>query len=383
VQAAEALLPGLTEELATAGALLGDVLGNVRWQLLGRTLQQATTGLTAVSASRPLVESTIRARVLALPNASLLGGYDIVGVGASPDRSRITAARVTSVTGEGSRILPADLIVDATGRGSRASLWLADYGYPPLETDRVTIDLAYVSREFLAPPELLGDDIAVVTARYPGQRHSGVLQRIEGGRLLVTLTGVLGERPPSDLDSYREYAASLATPDIADVLRTAEPAGEASSFRYPTYLRHRYERLTEVPSGFLVTGDAACGFNPIYAQGMSVAAAEALALRDDLRQHGSFDPQRFFVTQAQILDPPWFLGVGADTAVAGVTGPTLPASPLTGEYVGRVQRTAATDASVAATLMRVNALIDPPAALLDPSLVARVDAATLTAIAPA
>jgi hypothetical protein len=235
--------------------------------------------------------------------------------------------------------------------------------------------VAYATREFLAPPDLLGDDIAIVTARYPGQQHGGVLQRIEGGRLMVTLSGVLGVRPPTDLDGFLSCARRLAVPDIADALDSAIPASAPASFRLPTYVRHRYERLAAWPAGFVVIGDAACGFNPTYAQGMSVAAVEALALRDDLRRHDRFEPGRFYATQAAILDPPWFLGVGADTAVVGVTGPRLPASPLDGEHVRRLQEAAAQDPSVAAALVRVNSLVDPPSALLDPDLVARLDPA--------
>jgi 2-polyprenyl-6-methoxyphenol hydroxylase-like FAD-dependent oxidoreductase len=379
VQAAEALVPGLVDELVARGARAGDVLANVRWHLLGRRLRQTPTALLVVSASRPLIEAAMRRRVLARPNVTLIGGYDVVGVAASPDRSRITAARVTSVTGDGSRVLPADLVVDATGRGSRAPRWLADYGYPAVESDRVTIDLAYATREFLAPPDLLGEDLAIVTTRYPGQRHGGVLQRIEGGRVIVTLAGVLGVRPPSDLDGFLAYAGRLAAPDIADALRLAVPASAPASFRLPTYVRHRYERLAAWPAGLVVIGDAACGFNPTYAQGMTVAAVEALALRDDLRRHARFEPGRFFATQAAILDPPWFLGVGADTAVAGVTGPRLPASPLTGEHVRRLQVAAADDAAVAAALVRVNSLVDPPSTLLDPALVGRADATVAVA----
>ena len=136
-----------------------------------------------LSASRPVLESAIRRRVFALPNLTVLDGHDVVGVAASADRRRITGVRTTRVAGDMSRVLPADLVVDASGRGSRAPLWLAELGYAAVQGDRVTIDVAYSTRIFVAPPEVLGDDMVVVAGRHAGQKRGGVLQCIEGDRL--------------------------------------------------------------------------------------------------------------------------------------------------------------------------------------------------------
>ena len=106
-------------------------------------------------------------------------------------------------------------------------------------------------------------------------------------------------------------------------------------------MRHRYERLTDFPAGLLVTGDALCNFNPVYAQGMSVAALDAAALRDELRGGQDIDPLRFFAAVSRFLDAPWGIAVGADLATPGVVGTPLPPSPLTGEYLGRLQAGAA------------------------------------------
>ena len=334
----EDLLPGLVESLVADGALDGDILDNVRWHAGGRRLRQAPTGLRALSASRPLVENAIRARVRARPNVTVLDGYDVVGLSTTPHRRRITAARVTSVNGEVSRILPANLIVDATGRGSRTPRWLADLGYGPVPEDRVHIDLTYSSRMFEVPADLFGDDIVVTTQRHPGQRRSAVMQRLEAGRVLVSLGGILGECPPGDLDGFTAYARSLAAPDTYDVVRAGRPVGDATRYRIPTYVRRRYERMVDFPAGLVVVGDALCFFNPVYAQGMSVAAMNAVSLRDELARAGGPDPLRFFEAVAPMVDAPWGLGVGADLAVEGVTGPVLPASPLTREYVEELRR---------------------------------------------
>jgi 2-polyprenyl-6-methoxyphenol hydroxylase-like FAD-dependent oxidoreductase len=380
-QTLDELLPGFTDELVAAGALVGDFGNNVRWYLNGRQLSRVDAGLPAISASRPLIEGTIRDRVRALPNMSILDGHDIVGLRPSLDLSRITGVRVTGLHGQGSRILPADLVIDATGRGSRTPLWLSQLGYAEPPTDRVNIDLSYASRLFATPAELFGDDVVITTTRYPGQPRGSVMQRLEGGQVLVTQIGIIGERPSADLEGFTGYARSLAVSDTYDIVRASRPLDDGVQFRFPTYVRHRYERLTAFPAGLLVTGDALCNFNPVYAQGMSVAALEAAALRDELARDGEVDATRYFAAASRFLDAPWGIAVGADLATPGVVGTPLPASPLTGDYVGRLQMAAVHDPELARAFLRVSALVDPPTTLLRPEVVARVEAAQASTVA--
>lgn len=371
----EELLPGVTRRITADGGLTGDILGNTRWQLNGRTLCQAHAGAPALSASRPLIEAAVRERVRALPNVTVLDGHDVTGLIAGA--GRVTGAAVTGHDGRGARPLPADLVVDATGRGSRTPRWLTELGYDAPPADRVTVDLSYTSGVFDDPDGLLGDDLVVVTARFPGRRRSAVMQRLEGRRILVTLAGVLGERTPETFDGFAAYARTLPTPDVSDVVTRATPVGAPAMFRVPAYVRHHYERLTRFPAGLLVTGDASCSFNPVYGQGMSVAAMNALALRDELAHGGEPDPYRYFTAVSGSLEAPWRFGVGADLALPGVTGPALPESPLTADYVGRLQLAAVGDPAVAIAFIRVTGLVDPPPALLRPEIAARVDAVTV------
>jgi 2-polyprenyl-6-methoxyphenol hydroxylase-like FAD-dependent oxidoreductase len=369
----EELLPGFTAGAVARGALLGDILGNVRWYLNGSLLRQAVTGLTALSASRPLIEAGIRDAVRRRANVTILDGHDIVGIGTTPDRRRVISARVTGSNGEGSRVLPADLVVDCSGRASRAPRWLADLGYAPPDEDVVGIDLSYATRVFAMPAGIFGDDLIVATTRFPGQFRSGIAQRLEGGRAMVTLAGVLGERPPADLDAFTAYARTLAVPDTYEIVRAGTPLGGPDTFRCPTYVRRRFERLADFPAGFLVLGDAVCAFNPVYGQGMTVAAATAAALRDHLRAPAGPDPLPFFAAQSRLLDAPWALAAGADLALPGVTGPALPPSPLTSDYLARLQQAAVHDADLATAFIRVTSLVDPPAALLSEEVRARLD----------
>ncbi|GGM38696.1 FAD-dependent oxidoreductase [Dactylosporangium sucinum] len=337
LQAAEELLPGFTDRLLAAGALRGDISADARWYLNGRRLRAARSGLTAVSGSRPLIEHTARELVRQLPNVRFLDGYDIVGLSAGDAGHRVV--RVTSRHGDGSRALPAGLVVDATGRGSRMPQWLAALGATPPQEEVVPIDLRYSTRIF-ADDGRFGTDLVAVTARYGDRRRSSVVQRLEGRRILVTLAGVRGEVPPTDLDGFLRYAESLPVPDTADVVRGAAPLGDAVTFRVPAYVRRRYERA-DVPGGIVVIGDAACAFNPVYGQGMSVAAVCALALRDG--------EDGFFARQAEALEAPWALATGSDRG----------GSP----QVRALQLAACEDDELAVAFLRVTALVDPPSAL--------------------
>jgi 2-polyprenyl-6-methoxyphenol hydroxylase-like FAD-dependent oxidoreductase len=379
LQIIEGLLPGFTARVTAAGGLTGDILGNVRWCLNGLPLRRTAIGLTALSASRPLLEGTVREEVRARANVTVLDGHDVIGLCAAAGRDRITGAAVARRDGTDPRVVDADLVVDTTGRGSRTPRWLAELGYGTPPADRVDIDLAYSSCLVTAPDGLLGEDLVVVTARFPGQRRSSVMQRVEGGRVLITLAGVQGERPPVSYDEFPAYANTLATADTYDVLRAAKPLGAPVAFRFPAYVRHRYDHMRRLPAGLLVAGDATCGFNPVYGQGMTVAAMNAAALAEELGHGAEPDPHRYFAAVARILEAPWRLAVGADLALPGVTGPALPASPLTPEYLRRLQLAATEDAEVAAALVRVTSLVEPPPTLLRPEIVHRVERAPVAA----
>jgi 2-polyprenyl-6-methoxyphenol hydroxylase-like FAD-dependent oxidoreductase len=119
-QVLDELLPGLTAELAAGGAPVGDMLGSTRLCFGGHRFRQGFSGLTALCVSRPTLESAVRRRVVAQPGVKLLGRRDVVGLTASRDNCRVVGARVIGrAVGSAEEQLPADLVVDATGRGSR------------------------------------------------------------------------------------------------------------------------------------------------------------------------------------------------------------------------------------------------------------------------
>ena len=364
------LFPGLDEQLDRAGAVRGDMLGDARYLMSGHRFRQAPIGLRGVVCSRTLLEAQVRARVRALPQVRFLT-CAITGLTSSADRRRITGVRVWPSHGE-ERTIATDLVVDATGRGSRTPAWLEGLGYARPAEERVQIGIGYATRAFRLRPAARSGNFLAVCGGTPARPRSGFLAAQEDGRHMVSVAGILGDHPPTDLDGFLAFARTLAMDDIADALEGAEPLDDGAAFRFPASVRRRYERLRAFPAGLLVIGDAVCSFNPVYGQGMTVAAMEAELLRGQLARNRVPDARRWFRAVARVVDAPWQVAVGADLAYPEVAGRRTPQVRLVNSYLPRLHAAAATDATLAEAFVRVVGLLDRPEGLLRPDRVVRV-----------
>jgi 2-polyprenyl-6-methoxyphenol hydroxylase-like FAD-dependent oxidoreductase len=372
-QVLEELFDGLTAELVDRGAPAGDMLERVRVCFGGHRLQPGRSDLLALQASRPLLEAGLRARVRTLPSVVFMDRCDVVGLTTTSAGGRVTGARVIRrVDGSAEQTLTADLVVDATGRGSRTPAWLEMLGYPRPPVERVRIGLGYASRTYRLATGLLDGDLGILNAATPDHPRGGALAVMEDDRCLVTLFGTLGDHPPTNPRGFTDFAATLRFPDIHQALRDAQPLDNPVPFRHPASVRHRYERLSRLPDSLLVMGDAVCTFNPIYGQGMSVAALQALALRDHLQQHTRPQPVRFFRQIGRIVDVPWNMAIGGDLAFPRVVGKRTVRMRVLNGYLVKLFAGAAHDPRLGRAFLRVAGLVDPPQALLAPSVVARV-----------
>ncbi|MFN8080341.1 MAG: hypothetical protein U0Q19_12320 [Kineosporiaceae bacterium] len=384
-EALESLLPGITTELVTRGALRADVMARSRWLMAGNILSRNPSGMVGLLASRTLVESEVRRRVSALPRVRLLGEHDIVGLRTDPDGARVTAVVVAAHSRSLADALPpdgvpvattsevaADLVVDATGRGSRAPRWLADLGYPSPQETVVEAQIRYVTRLFRDRPGVLDDVDADIVGTRPNSGRAGVALRQEGDRWTITLAEQFAGEPPADLDGFRAFARSLPTQGIADIAARCEPLGEAVRFTYPASRWRHWEKLDRRLGGLVVIGDAVCSFNPIYGQGMSSAAQQALELRDLVQSNGFDDlAARSAKAFARVVATPWALATGSDRRFPGQPAKPLP-ERLIDRYLDRLLEVATEDAVVTTAFGRVLNLLAEPPSLLAPRLVWRV-----------
>ncbi|HEY3606527.1 MAG TPA: FAD-binding monooxygenase [Pseudonocardiaceae bacterium] len=370
-QILEELFPSFTSGAMAAGIPTGD-LGELRWFFGGNRLLPATTGLICVSATRPVLEHHVRARVNALPNVTLVERTDIVGITTSRDAARVTGAQIHRHGAASPEVLEADLVIDATGRASRTPVWLDELGYGRPEEVRVKINISYTTRTYrLADESILNGDLSINPVATPAAPRGAFFSRIEDGKCALSLTGVLGDSAPTDPAGFLEYTRSLPIPDVYDVVRDAEPLSDAVIFRYPASVRRRYERLSRFPKGFLVLGDAACSFNPAYGQGMTVAAIEALTLRDHLTR-GVPEAAAFHRDIAKVIDGPWDMSVGGDLGYPEVEGPRPLMVKIVNAYMAKLQAAATRDPEVTRKFMRVAGMVDPPTAILRPGMMLRV-----------
>jgi 2-polyprenyl-6-methoxyphenol hydroxylase-like FAD-dependent oxidoreductase len=370
------LFPGFTEELTAAGAPSFDYtdLSEVYFNFAGHEFPQTGgfTGLPPViTPSRPLLENLVRRRVRAIPNVTLFEGYDVVGLTASPGGDRVTGARIRPHNGDGEQALSADLVVDATGRGARTPGFLDSLGYGRPPEDRVRVRLSYSSQLLRIPPGTLREVTTIVSPT--AQRSTGmVLLGYENDTWMFTVFGMAGCEPPSGLAEMVAFAEGLAPPHILAAVAAGEAVVDGCRFHYPESRWRRYDKMRRFPDGLLVLGDALCSFNPIYGQGMSVAALQAQALAQCLERGRDDLARRYFRAAAKPIGVAWRFAVGGDLSLPQVEGRRPLSVRVSNSYVERLQTAAETDSVVSEQLTRVIAFLDPPSRLLSPRIALRM-----------
>jgi 2-polyprenyl-6-methoxyphenol hydroxylase-like FAD-dependent oxidoreductase len=366
------LFPGFEDDLATAGAARFDVQSDVHWHLDGWMVKPAPSGIIAYGASRRLLEHVVRTRVRALPRVEIRDGWNVLDVTTTADRRTVTGVRVSRAEAVEATEVRADLVVDASGRAARSSRWLTALGFPAPTVTRVPIDITYVTREYRREPQHLDGRASTAFNAFPGSPHCGALLAVEDDTFIFTAGAVHGQEPPMNDADLPAYVERFAPHDFADFVKTAEQITEPVRTRFPASVRAHYEKLGDFPAGYLVVGDAVCSFNPAYGQGMSVAAAEAVLLRDLLRADRARLAERFFTGAAAIIDIPWTMTVNADLRFPEAAAPRSEEAEQFNAYLRQIYQAASSDAEVGAALLRVVQLVDPPDRLAEPAMVERV-----------
>jgi 2-polyprenyl-6-methoxyphenol hydroxylase-like FAD-dependent oxidoreductase len=381
----ENLFPGLAVELTAAGARIlempGDVLllSPVGWH------RRFRPGFKFLACSRELLEWSIRRRLAAVSNVQFLGEHDVTGLLVNPDRTSVTGiqfrTRNEDVFGV-PKELEADLIVDASGRHSRTPEWLQALGYSRPQETVVNSFAGYASRYYTLPKDFQADwSVLFLQPKPPGIARGGVLLPLEGNRWQVTLIGAARNYPPTDEAGFLEFARSLRSPILYQILKDASPLSPIYGYQgTENHLRH-YERLEQWPERFIVLGDAVCAFNPVYGQGMTVAVQVAMGLDQSLWEQRLRYPngalkgfaRRFQQRVAKINAPVWLLATGADFSYPTTEGGRRSLfAHIMHPYIQRVAQVSTVDPEVCRALFKVTNLISSPTTLFRPSLLLRV-----------
>ncbi|WP_405877184.1 FAD-dependent monooxygenase [Streptomyces sp. NBC_01136] len=373
VRAFNELLPGIVDDITARGGrlvhIMGDMVSRAPNEIWFRRF--TTTHHRNLVCSRDLLDFELRDHVLADERITLRQNTSALGL--EGDANRVTGVRVR--TGEEELTLTADLVVDASGRGSRAPQWLHDLGLPEVTEREVDAGVTYATRLFRAPGSTAAIDFPLVNvqanpAKAPGR--GGIILPIEGDRWIVTLSGTRGGEPTSDPDAFVDFALRLGDPVIGEFLKDAEPIGDIAISRSTANQRRYYEKMKAWPDGFAVLGDAVAGYNPVYGHGLSVAAQCAIAIRDVLRSISLTAPgtaRRLQRAAARPVAGAWDLAVGQDAFYPGATDtPPTVTEKLLARFVDRAVATGARNPRALGALLDVMSLEKPATRLFSPDM---------------
>lgn len=309
----EYLLPGLGQELIDLGCERYDDVADFSQYVNGAWRMRVRSDLIVTMFQRPLFEWAIRRRVLALSNVTSVKGMAIGLIG-SPDGSTVTGAKVRGVP-DGQ--LHGELVVDATGRGSRSTNWVQDLGYDAPIEQHVRIYMGYSTFTVRVPDGALPEGLAGIgVSATPANPVGAAIRPCGNGLHDVVAYGMVKNYPPDDLDGVREFFDTLSSPLVSQVLASAEITSEVVPYRMPGNQRRVWEALERRPERFVVVGDAVTSFNPIYGQGMTMASLDARILGDSVAASATLDGVADTVQSAigPLADVAWGLAVGTDSA---------------------------------------------------------------------
>ncbi len=359
----EELLPGLRGDLLSAGAISVDT-GLLPW-LGEHGWLPALSSYDVLSLTRPLFEQVVRDRVLALPGVEVRWGSQVQGLARDGAGWRVHVAEGPDVT--------AGLVVDATGRSSRLRRWLAEIGVDTPEPLTVDARLGYATQLVKGGPDPV-DLPGVVVQATPQSPVGGIALPVEGRRWLVTAVGFGAQRPPRDPDGFADFLAGLPDPALSAILASGQPVGKVAVYRQTDNRRHRYPQAPRGPDGLLALGDALCCFDPVYGQGISVSACQALHLRtvlvDGLRVETA---RRLLRDFDRVLEFPWAVAVGQDLRMPSSSGQQSRPQAAISAWASQVgRRSVQGDRRAHKVLMQSYHLESSPTALLHPALIASV-----------
>ncbi|MEG4115101.1 MULTISPECIES: 2-polyprenyl-6-methoxyphenol hydroxylase-like oxidoreductase [unclassified Microcoleus] len=378
----EELFPGLENELISAGAPRLNPK-SIGWFSPAGWAPQFSPDLNdLIMFSRDLLDWQIRRRLAENTNVHFLEGGTVTGLLANASRAKIAGVSVgfrdrhnpSNIHAEN---LYADLVVDAGGKVSKTPQWLKSLGYEPPQETVINAFVGYATRIYKCRGKLSDTAPVFVSPGPPFRTRGGAIFPLEGNRWLVGFAGGDRDYPPTDEAGFLEFARSLPTPTIYDAIKDAEAITPIYSYRGTENRLRHYDRLSRYPENLAVIGHAVCAFNPVYGQGMTVAALDAQMLDRWLQKQRERYPEgdltgfglQFQEKLAKLHTIPWMFAISQDSRYRGSTGAKLNlATRLTIDYMDLVLKVLVGDAKVCQAFLEVLHMIESPAVLFHPSI---------------
>lgn len=328
--------------------------------------------------SRSTLEFTLRQCPLKYANIKLQSDCRVTGIVTSADGTVVEGVNFHGAD-RVAQTLPADLVVDASGRGAPTLAVLKSTGRAPPTETTIGVDLGYSTATYEIPDDAARGWKGVMTfPLMPQSSRGGLLLPIEGRRWMLSLGGRGDDKPPGDEAGFLDYARQLRTPTIYNAIRDATRIGEISRYVFPQSMRRHFELIQGWPRGLIPVGDSICQFNPIYGQGMSVAAKEAVLLRRLLAQSTSeSDPlarlvPTFFAEVNTLLDTPWMMAAIPDFLFPATVGQRPADLQRNLKFAAALTRLAARKPDVHKLMIEVQNLVKPRSVYRRPMFMARI-----------
>ena len=185
------------------------------------------------------------------------------------------------------------------------------------------------------------------------------------------MQGYHQDHPPTDPELYLEFAKSLLQPDLYKIISNAQPLQKPKMHKFPRMLRRRFDQLSKLPNGLIPIGDSQASFDPVFGQGMTVAAQEALLLKQQL-QAKVFSPKHYVKACARIIDMPWLITSVEASRWKTTTGATPAWCTFLHWYTNCIYKLSAHDAELCKAFYQVMHMEKSLKSLFSPKLLMRL-----------
>ncbi|MDA2272619.1 glutamate synthase [Bacillus thuringiensis] len=373
--AIEELFPNITNELIEAGSIINNFTRDLKWHQFGLWKQPFIGEVHMIQQSRPLLELHIQKRIHQISNITIKYETLVKGLLVDAKLNKVCGVKVKYLETNTQEEVHADLVVDASGFGSKSIEWLREYEIK-VQEEKVRIDLFYATKMFkLKENEELDCCNMLMSPSFPDNPYGVLIQTIEDNRYFVTFSGYANEKAPQTDDEFYDFAENLSISNVTDFLNKAEGITDIKTYKIPYQVRRRFDLVNNVPEGLLVIGDAQCRFDPVFGQGVSVAAMEAHQLQlllQDRKQLDKTFTQQFYKKAATIIETPWDM-----TTTEISRHPQLKRELTTKQkfqlwYTKQIYRLSASNSDVYIRLVRVMNLIRSPFHLFHPKVLLSV-----------
>ena len=377
LKALEQLFPGFGNELGRAGAVPTDRGFDMVYEIPGQDpWPRIKLGRPTYSMTRPLIELTLRRQVERLTNVKVQGRCRVLNIIGESNTGAATAICYRTPDGN-VETLQSDLIIDASGNGSLTWEFLKASGRKLPEETSIGIKMHYASAIFDQVDIRDRYKIAYTFPNAPEESRGGLMLPAENGRYQVVLFGRGEDIPPINESEFRRFAGELWTPTIYNAIKKAKRLTEISPNSFTQSRWRHFAQVSDFPGGLLPIGDAICRFNPVYGQGMSVAAQEASLLFDLLGRSdndllSTLAPD-FLAKAEKLVGEPWAMSAIPDFIYPETTGVRPEDLEERLNFQKGLGQLAARDESVFKLLIEVRHLLKPLTVLDDPSIVSRVE----------